>query len=105
MSSIVGCTDAFHVRMQTFKTQEAYTIYCLLFIGFGFKIPIWPFHYWLTKTHVEAPSGFSIYLSGFLVKSALYAFFKISNLICFEVETVFFSTLAFVGSIDASLKM
>lgn len=105
MSSIVGCTDAFHVRMQTFKTQEAYTIYCLLFIGFGFKIPIWPFHYWLTKTHVEAPSGFSIYLSGFLVKSALYAFFKISNLICFEVETVFFSTLAFVGSVDASLKM
>jgi NADH:ubiquinone oxidoreductase subunit 4 (subunit M) len=59
----------------------------------------------LTKTHVEAPSGFSIYLSGFLVKSALFAFFKLTNLISCEIETVFFSSIAFIGVIDASLKM
>ena len=54
---------------------------------------------------MEAPSGFSIYLSGFLVKSALYAFFKITNLVSCEIETVLFSTIAFIGAIDASLKM
>jgi len=59
----------------------------------------------LTKTHVEAPSGFSIYLSGFLVKSALFSFFKLTNLVSCEIETVFFSAIAFIGVIDASLKM
>lgn len=40
-----------------------------------------------------------------MVKSALYAFFKLTNLLSCEVETVVFSAIAFVGSIDASLKM
>lgn len=30
----------------------------LIFLGFGIKIPMWPFYYWLTKTHVEASSFF-----------------------------------------------
>lgn len=103
--SIVGASTVSAVRAQVFKSHEAYTIYVLFFIGFGFKIPVWPFHYWLTKTHVEAPSGFSIYLSGFLVKSALYAFFKLTNTISYEVETIIFSVIAFLGAVDASLKM
>lgn len=50
----------------------------LILVGFGIKVPLFPFHFWLTKTHVEAPTFFSIYLSGFLVKTAvcgLYLFF------------------------------
>lgn len=39
------------------------------------------------------------------MKSALYAFFKLTNIIAFEVETIIFSVIAFLGSIDASLKM
>lgn len=103
--SITGNSSFSFIRTFIFKEREFYVIYTLLFVGFGFKVPIWPFHYWLTKTHVEASSGFSIYLSGFLVKSALFAFFKITNLISCEVETVFFSAVAFIGAIDASLKM
>jgi formate hydrogenlyase subunit 3/multisubunit Na+/H+ antiporter MnhD subunit len=59
----------------------------------------------LTKTHVEAPSGFSIYLSGFLVKSALYGFYKITNLFHTQINTTLFITIAFVGVVDSSLKM
>jgi formate hydrogenlyase subunit 3/multisubunit Na+/H+ antiporter MnhD subunit len=59
----------------------------------------------LTKVHVEAPSGFSIYLSGFLVKTALYGFYKITNLIHVELNTSFFFVIALIGTIDASLKM
>ncbi len=103
--SLTGSSSFSSVRTFLFTSNEVYLIFFLLFLGFGFKIPIWPFHYWLTKTHVEASSGFSIYLSGFLVKSALFAFFKITNLLSFEVETVFFSVVAFIGSIDSSLKM
>jgi formate hydrogenlyase subunit 3/multisubunit Na+/H+ antiporter MnhD subunit len=59
----------------------------------------------LTKTHVEAPSGFSIYLSGFLVKSALYGFYKLTNILCGDFDTSIFITITMIGVIDASLKM
>ena len=49
-------------------------------IGFGIKIPLPPFHFWLLKVHVEAPTAFSIFLSGFLVKSALYCLFMLISL-------------------------
>ena len=88
-----------------FSSWELYFLYALLFFGFGFKIPIWPFHHWLTKTHVEAPAGFSIYLSGFLVKSAIFGFYKISNLLGGELDTTLFSIFAFLGVVDASFKM
>jgi len=59
----------------------------------------------LTKTHVEALSGFSIYLSGFLVKTALFGFYKINSFINFEINTNFFLAFLIVGAIDASIKM
>ena len=65
-----------HVLMlYQFSLLEKILIYFTLFIGFGIKIPVYPFHFWLTKVHVEAPAGFSIFLSGFLVKTAIYCFF------------------------------
>jgi NADH:ubiquinone oxidoreductase subunit 4 (subunit M) len=59
----------------------------------------------LTKTHVEAPAGFSIFLSGFLVKTAIYGFYKISNEFGSEIDTAFFSVFTIMGVVDASLKM
>ncbi len=103
--SLVGTTDFFYIKKFKFNSFESTLIYTLLFFGFGFKVPIWPFHYWLTKTHVEAPSGFSIYLSGFLVKSALYGFYKLSNLLSFDINTTIFLIICFFGVLDSSLKM
>lgn len=95
------------LNLQTFVfTQvEIKCLYSLLFFGFGFKIPIWPFHHWLTKTHVEAPAGFSMFLSGFLVKSALYGFYKLSNILGGELNTTIFSVFLVMGVLDASFKM
>lgn len=59
----------------------------------------------MTKTHVEAPTGFSIFLSGFLVKSAVYGFYRLTNLLGGDLETVFFSTFCVLGILDSSLKM
>jgi len=59
----------------------------------------------LTKTHVEAPAGFSMFLSGFLVKTALYGFYKITSLLSSDVNTVFCITMCIVGVVDASFKM
>lgn len=101
----VGSSEFDVIRRFYFSSTETYVLYSLLFFGFGFKVPIWPFHYWLTKTHVEAPSGFSIYLSGFLVKSALYGFYKISTLLTYELNTTFFILITLLGVFDSSLKM
>ena len=76
----------------------------LLVLGFGVKIPIWPFHYWITKTHVEAPSGFSIYLSGFLVKSALFGLYKTLFYINSWFNLYPLLCLIVLGFFDSSIK-
>jgi NADH-quinone oxidoreductase subunit M len=103
--SIVGSSDFYDIATYNFSYNQTTTIFLFLFLGFGFKVPIWPFHYWLTKTHVEAPAGFSMYLSGFLVKSALYGFYKITNIIGGDINTTIFITICLVGIFDSSLKM
>ena len=78
--------------------------FLLLFFSFGFKIPIWPLYYWLIKTHVEASSGFSIYLSGFLVKAAIFGFFKLSALLSINYIPFIINIFIFFGIIDSSIK-
>jgi len=103
--SVTGSFDYFFLKNYNFSDWEAYFLYLFLFLGFGFKVPIWPFHYWLTKTHVEAPTGFSMYLSGFLVKTALYGFYKLTNLLGNDLNSIFFTTIIILGILDASMKM
>lgn len=103
--NIVGSSSFFFLKNFCFTPVEAFTIYLLLFFGFGIKIPIWPFHFWLTKTHVEAPAGFSIFLSGFLVKSAVYGFYRLSNVLGTDINTIFFTIFPILGVIDSSFKM
>ena len=105
MVTIVGSLNFYNIKLHNFSYYESYFIYLFLFLGFGFKVPLWPFHYWLTKTHVEAPAGFSMYLSGFLVKSAVYGFYKITSLIGNDINTSLFVTVCVIGIVDASLKM
>lgn len=102
ITNIFLFTDLKYFR---FTQSEIYTLYTLYFFGFGFKVPIWPLHFWLTKTHVEASAGFSMYLSGFLVKTALYGFFKYTSIFGLGVNTTFFIVIAAIGVVDASIKM
>jgi len=46
-------------------------------VGFGVKIPTWPFVSWLLKAHVEASVEFSILLSGFIVKVGVFGLYRI----------------------------
>ena len=103
--SITNNVTFYSLKNFNFSFYEVYFLYLGLFLGFGFKVPIWPFHYWLTKTHVESPSGFSVYLSGFLVKSALFGFYKFTNVFCSYIDTTLFSLICILGVLDSSLKM
>lgn len=67
------------LSQKTFTKNETTWLLSLILIGFGIKIPLAPFHFWLLKVHVESPTAFSIFLSGFLVKSAFYCLFMLLN--------------------------
>ena len=60
----------------SFNVFEVNFIFICLLLGFGVKLPIWPFYGWLPKAHVEASTNFSIFLSGVLVKFAFFGFLK-----------------------------
>jgi NADH-quinone oxidoreductase subunit M len=47
-----------------------------MFVGFGVKVPIVPFHTWLPDAHVEAPTPASVMLAGVLLKMGTYALFR-----------------------------
>lgn len=43
--SVSGCYTFSGCRLYNFTNYETLLIYILLFLGFGVKVPIWPFHY------------------------------------------------------------
>lgn len=102
---VVGSLDFIILKEYTFTNTEKYLLYLVFFFGFGVKIPIWPLHFWLIKVHVEAPSGFSIFLSGFLVKTAVFCFYKISAI--FGIFEIYYIPiiLCSCGMLYSSIKM
>lgn len=51
--------------------------YLLLYLAFYIKIPIYLFHIWLPKAHVEAPVYGSIILAGVLLKMGRYGLIRL----------------------------
>jgi NADH-ubiquinone oxidoreductase chain 4 len=57
-------------------------------LAFLIKLPIFGFHKWLTKAHVEAPVVGSMILAGVLLKLGGYGIFRVLNFI--DTKNFFF---------------
>ena len=76
------------------------------FLSFAIKTPLVPFHIWLPKAHVEAPTTGSVLLAGLLLKIGLYGLLRICLGLFPGVRAwaaPLVSTLAVVGIVYASL--
>jgi hydrogenase-4 component B len=51
--------------------------FVLLFLGFGIKAGIIPFHIWLPAAHPVAPSNISALMSGIMIKTGIYGMARV----------------------------
>lgn len=93
------------ISYYNFSSFEVNFVFICVLVGFGVKLPIWPFYGWLPKAHVEASTNFSIFLSGVLVKFAFFGLLKI--LITIQLEPTFIYVYPFlvIGIVDAVFKL
>ena len=88
-----------------FSIFETNFLFLCWIIGFGVKLPIWPFYGWLPKAHVEASTTFSIFLRGVLITFAF--FWLLQCLLTIQMAPTFYFTYPFlvIGITDAVFKL
>jgi NADH-quinone oxidoreductase subunit M len=52
-----------------------------MFMGFGIKVPMFPFHTWLPDAHTQAPTQGSVILAAVLLKLGTYGFIRVGIMI------------------------
>jgi NADH:ubiquinone oxidoreductase subunit 4 (subunit M) len=103
--SVTNTTSFQNIKYYNFSKFEINFIFISLLIGFGVKLPIWPFYEWLPKAHVEASTNFSIFLSGVLVKFAFFGFIKCLLVFGQEPSFIFVYPYLVIGLTDSVFKM
>ena len=102
---ITNSSSFLMINKYVFSNFEINFLFICWIIGFGVKLPIWPFYGWLPKAHVEASTNFSIFLSGVLVKFAFFGLIKC--LIVLQIEPTFYYIypILTIGLVDAVFKL
>ncbi len=81
-------------------------IFAGMFLGFGVKVPIFPFHTWLPDAHTEAPTVGSVILAAVLLKLGTYGFVRVALPILPEAAAAWapvIGLLAVIGIIYGAL--
>ena len=88
-----------------FSPDELYYLYILLGGGFGTKLSLWPFWYWLPRAHVEVSTSTSIFLSCILIKVCFYGLIRIFLLLGGEVPVTPFIFFISWGVLDLITRL
>jgi NAD(P)H-quinone oxidoreductase subunit 4 len=71
-----GSFDYNPAMAQGLSLKAQFLLLAGLVIGFGIKIPLFPFHTWLPDAHVEASTPISVLLAGVLLKLGTYCLIR-----------------------------
>nr|YP_010555715.1 NADH dehydrogenase subunit 4 [Musculium lacustre]UYR45702.1 NADH dehydrogenase subunit 4 [Musculium lacustre] len=92
------CVSSLVINLQNFLGSSLVSVsWVLLMMGFFIKLPIYFFHGWLPKAHVEAPLSGSMILAGVLLKLGGYGIIR--------MMMIFGSTLWFVNMVIVSVAI
>ncbi|MEX1028566.1 MAG: NADH-quinone oxidoreductase subunit M [Paenibacillaceae bacterium] len=75
-------------------------LFILLLIAFGIKLPIFPFHTWMLKVHVEAPPSVVMIHSGILLKMGAYGLIRYGVMLFPEQAKDWGIILAILGAVN-----
>lgn len=75
-------------------------IFLLLLIAFGIKLPIFPFHTWMLKVHMEAPPSVVMIHSGILLKMGAYGLLRFGVGLLPEQAETFALLIGIVGVVN-----
>ncbi|GIP40953.1 NADH-quinone oxidoreductase subunit M [Paenibacillus sp. J31TS4] len=75
-------------------------LFFLLLVAFGIKLPIFPFHTWMLKVHVEAPPPVVMIHSGILLKMGAYGLIRFGILLFPQQAKEWAVVLAVLGMIN-----
>nr|QLD96981.1 NADH dehydrogenase subunit 4 [Amblyomma marmoreum] len=98
-SSQASCLN--YIYMNWIEGEFLGGFFIFLMLGFFVKIPMFFFHLWLPKAHVEAPISGSMILAGILLKLGIYGIFRFKMMMMYNI--VFFSELIIAVSIWGSV--
>ncbi len=76
-----GTFDMREILLNPFTTQSGHLqnwLFWGFFFAFAIKVPMFPFHTWLTDALAHAPTGVAIMLAGVLLKTGTYGFLRVS---------------------------
>jgi len=109
----LGTTNLFFIKNNGLEKNIEKILFLFFFLAFAFKIPMMPFHIWLPKAHVEAPTAGSALLAGILLKVGSYGYLRFllslfpsatiyytPFILCIAIISMILSTFAIVRLID-----